>query len=84
MWVLSSRHGHQRETQRGTRLNEAGEQQGDAGSHDRLIETDKSSQGAGLRICNGTHHRRGGEFGTTRHQLGFQALRSLGGRQLLA
>ena len=84
LWVSSSRHGHQRETQRRTRLNETGKQQGDAGADGRLVETEKPSQGAGLRICDGTRHRRGGEFGTTGHQLGFQALRSLGCRQLLA
>jgi len=82
--VSSSRHGHQRETQRRARLNEAGEQQGDAGAHGPLIETEKPSQGTGLRICDRTRHGRGGEFCTTGHQLGFQALCGLGGRQLLA
>ena len=80
LWVPSSRHGHQRETQRGTRLNQAGQQQGDACANGRLVETCEARQATGLRIGDRTHHRRGGEFGATRHQLGFQALCSLGCR----
>ena len=65
--VPSSRHRHQCETQRGTRLNQSGQQQGDACANGRLVEAGEPSQSTGLRIGDRTHHRRSGEFGATRH-----------------
>ena len=84
LWVVCSRHGHQRKTQRRTHLDEPGQQQGNAGADGPFIATGELSQGAGLRICDRTRHGRGGELGSTRHQLGFQALSCLGRRKLFS
>ena len=82
--VVCGRHGHQREPQRRTRLDERSEQESHIGADGGFVDTGELGQGAGLRISDRTRHGHGGELGATRHQLSFQPLCGFSRRKLFA